>query len=199
MWMTKVIWVFARWRCQVVQFAVPRFIYTFNVFLIWTLTGNESSEIKPVIYIFKQNHILNKQIFFTKEWRNIMQKCRFSVHLNGCCPLLTDEVEEGFWGLPHILSLFRNKFHKFNKTGARMLDSIYHMTEIYCEITFLAWKCLDFAITDVNTKSFIDFNAWRYFTPRLDCHMSQDVRFPIMWYVRPAKAQTSAQSDQNLC
>ena len=31
-------------------------------------------------------------------------------------------------GLPSILSLFRNKFNKFNNTGARMLDSIYHMT-----------------------------------------------------------------------
>ena len=27
-----------------------------------------------------------------------------------------------------ILSLFRNKFYKFNNTRARMLDSIYHMT-----------------------------------------------------------------------
>ena len=31
-------------------------------------------------------------------------------------------------GLPSILSLFRNEFNKFNNTGARMLDSIYHMT-----------------------------------------------------------------------
>ena len=31
-------------------------------------------------------------------------------------------------GLPSILSLFRNKFNKFNNTGARMLDSIDHMT-----------------------------------------------------------------------
>ena len=31
-------------------------------------------------------------------------------------------------GKPRILSLFGNKFNKFNKTGARMLDSIYHMT-----------------------------------------------------------------------
>ena len=31
-------------------------------------------------------------------------------------------------GLPNILSLFRNKFNKFNNTRARMLDSIYHMT-----------------------------------------------------------------------
>ena len=31
-------------------------------------------------------------------------------------------------GLPSILSVFRNEFNKFNNTGARMLDSIYHMT-----------------------------------------------------------------------
>ena len=31
-------------------------------------------------------------------------------------------------GLPSILSLFRNKFNKFNNTRAGMLDSIYHMT-----------------------------------------------------------------------
>ena len=30
--------------------------------------------------------------------------------------------------LPSILSLFRNKFNKFNNTRARMLVSIYHMT-----------------------------------------------------------------------
>ena len=31
-------------------------------------------------------------------------------------------------GLPSILSLFRNEFNKFNNTRARLLDSIYHMT-----------------------------------------------------------------------
>ena len=31
-------------------------------------------------------------------------------------------------GLPSSLSLFRNEFNKFNNTGTRMLDSIYHMT-----------------------------------------------------------------------
>ena len=31
-------------------------------------------------------------------------------------------------GLPSILSLFRNEFNKFNNTRARMLDSIYHIT-----------------------------------------------------------------------
>ena len=29
-----------------------------------------------------------------------------------------------------FLSLFRNKFNKFNNTGAQMLDSIYHMMMI---------------------------------------------------------------------
>ena len=31
-------------------------------------------------------------------------------------------------GLPSILSLFRNKLNKFNKTRAQILDSIYYMT-----------------------------------------------------------------------
>ena len=31
-------------------------------------------------------------------------------------------------GLPSILVLFHNEFNKLNNTGARMLDSIYHMT-----------------------------------------------------------------------
>ena len=30
-------------------------------------------------------------------------------------------------GLPSISLLFRNEFNKFNNTGSRMLDSIYHM------------------------------------------------------------------------
>ena len=30
--------------------------------------------------------------------------------------------------LPSILSVFPNEFNKFNNTGARMQDSIYHMT-----------------------------------------------------------------------
>ena len=31
-------------------------------------------------------------------------------------------------GLSSILSLFHNKFNKFNNTRARMLDSVHHMT-----------------------------------------------------------------------
>ena len=40
-------------------------------------------------------------------------------------------------GLPSILFLFRNKFNKFNNTGAQMLDSI-RMTLNYLKIAFLA-------------------------------------------------------------
>ena len=32
-------------------------------------------------------------------------------------------------GLPSILPIFRNEFNKFNYTRARMIDSIYHMTD----------------------------------------------------------------------
>ena len=38
----------------------------------------------------------------------------------------TDKMR-GLPSKPHILSLFRNKFNKFNNTRARTLDSIYHM------------------------------------------------------------------------
>ena len=32
------------------------------------------------------------------------------------------------------LYFFCNEFHKFNKTGAQMLDSIYHITLIYLNL-----------------------------------------------------------------
>ena len=40
-------------------------------------------------------------------------------------------------GLPSTLSPFRNEFNKFNNTGARMLDSIYHMTLKWLKIAVL--------------------------------------------------------------
>ena len=40
-------------------------------------------------------------------------------------------------GLPSILSLFRNEFNKFNNTRARMLDSIYHMSNT---LKFHFWR-----------------------------------------------------------
>ena len=41
-------------------------------------------------------------------------------------------------GLPSILSLFHNKFNKFNNTRTRMLDSINHMTSKLLYNAFLA-------------------------------------------------------------
>ena len=38
------------------------------------------------------------------------------------------EKRDKMRGLPSILSLFRNEFNKLNNTRARILDSIYHMT-----------------------------------------------------------------------
>ena len=40
-------------------------------------------------------------------------------------------------GLTSILLLFRDEFNKFNNTGARMLDAIYHMTLKLIKIAFL--------------------------------------------------------------
>ena len=48
-------------------------------------------------------------------------------------------------GLPSILSLFRNEFDKFNNTRARMLDSIYHMTNTL-KSHFWRNKCYHIAI-----------------------------------------------------
>ena len=44
--------------------------------------------------------------------------------------ILLDELKkrDKMRGLPSILSLFHNEFDKFNNTGARILDSVYHMT-----------------------------------------------------------------------
>ena len=49
-------------------------------------------------------------------------------------------------GLPSILSLFRNEFNKFNNTGARMLDSIYHMA-----LTLFLFYILYFSRKNVRT------------------------------------------------
>ena len=45
-------------------------------------------------------------------------------------PILSNQLRrrDKMRGLPSILSIFRNKFNKFNNTRARILDSIYHMT-----------------------------------------------------------------------
>ena len=48
-------------------------------------------------------------------------------------------------GLPSILSLFLSEFNKFNNTGARMLDSIYHMTlKLFLNSYFFSLKTVGF-------------------------------------------------------
>ena len=81
-------------------------------------------------------------------------------------------------GLPSILSLFRNEFNKFNNTRARMLDSIYHMTNtlksdfwgknilILSLCTQRCYRRHDISRKFINHKWFINFIAWCYFTPR---------------------------------
>ena len=43
-------------------------------------------------------------------------------------------------GLPRILSLFRNKFNKFNNTKARMLDSFNHIYDIKNTLKSHFWR-----------------------------------------------------------
>ena len=83
-------------------------------------------------------------------------------------------------GLLSILFLFRNEFNKFNNTRARMLDSIYHMTNTLKShfwrknviiLSLYASRC--YGRHSVSRKSinhwwFIDFIAWRFFNPRRD-------------------------------
>ena len=58
-------------------------------------------------------------------------------------------------GLPSILSLFRNEFNKFNNTRARMLDSIYHMTNTlkshFCRKTLYLCHYVRNVVMDVIT------------------------------------------------
>ena len=84
-------------------------------------------------------------------------------------------------GLPSILSLFRNEFNKFNKTRARMLDSIYHMALItlksrFCRknvilLSLCTQRCYgrhNVSRKPINHKWFIVFIACCYFTLRRD-------------------------------
>ena len=86
-------------------------------------------------------------------------------------------------GLSSILSLFRNELNKFNNTRARMLDSIYHMTntlksDFWRKNVIILSLCTQrcYGRHNVSRKSrksinhywFIDFIAWRYFTPGRD-------------------------------
>ena len=59
--------------------------------------------------------------------------------------------------VPSILSVFSDKFNKFNNTGAQMQDSIYHMTLKSHFISNFALKGHNFAIRKSNV--FMDLNT----------------------------------------
>ena len=63
-------------------------------------------------------------------------------------------------GLPSILSLFCNKFNKFNTTRARTLDSVYHndmtfLKIVNFEISFLPLKPYNFVIMYRNVRKIV--------------------------------------------
>ena len=53
-------------------------------------------------------------------------------------------------GLLSILTIFRMELDKFNNAGARMLDSVYHMTFKLCKNHTFVVKHQDFVIFYVN-------------------------------------------------
>ena len=50
------------------------------------------------------------------------------------------EKRDKMQGLPSILSLFRDRFNKFNNTGAWMLDSNYHRALKFLKTRFFGEK-----------------------------------------------------------
>ena len=98
----------------------------------WAATWNFQSEALLVAHSTLLKNLMSWLKLYRYLWDKILQhQCYrgsyMSVHvlLN-----LLNELgkRDKMRGLPSILSLFRNEFNKFNKTRARMLDSIYHMT-----------------------------------------------------------------------
>ena len=81
-------------------------------------------------------------------------------------------------GLPSILSLFHNEFNKFNNTRARIISSIYYITNTLKShfwhknviiLSLCMQRCYvrhNVSRKSINHQWFIDFIAWRYFTPR---------------------------------
>ena len=59
--------------------------------------------------------------------------------------------------VPSILWVFPNEFNKFNNTGARMQDSIYHMT---LKLQFISKFCTETSrFRHYKTPLFMDVNA----------------------------------------
>ena len=74
--------------------------------------------------------------------------------------LIELEKRDKMRGFPSILALFRNEFNKFNNTSARMLDSIYHVTNtlkyhFWCKNVIILSSCTQrcFGRHNVSRKS----------------------------------------------
>ena len=77
-------------------------------------------------------------------------------------------------GLPSILSVFPNEFNKFNNSGARVQDSIYHMALNHIFFEIFAGKRQDFAISkrDVHIDFIADNHYNATYPRRLNLHIS---------------------------
>ena len=81
-------------------------------------------------------------------------------------------------GLPSILLLFRSEFNKFNNTGARMLDYIYHMTNnlkshFWCKNVIILSLCTQrcYGRHNVSRKSVNHFYCMVLFHSQTRRHM----------------------------
>ena len=86
-----------------------------TIFLMWSFIFSPSASVP----IAKSYNMLTLRVIYMGSYTSA------HVLLN-----LLNELRkrDKMRGLPSILSPFRDKFNKFNKTRAPMLDSIYHMT-----------------------------------------------------------------------
>ena len=93
---------------KAVLFCGSRLLFVFHVCMPYCFVCSENADLVDLLYLIQR--ILHACSCFIEFIKRVGEK---------------DQMR----GLPSILSLFRNEFNKFNDTGARMLDSIYHMTQ----------------------------------------------------------------------
>ena len=83
-------------------------------------------------------YIVYDSLIFCKKCTNMIHRGSI-ISVNVLFNLLNELIERGkMRGLSSILTLFRNELNKFNKTEARMLNSIVHMALKPLKIAFLA-------------------------------------------------------------
>ena len=78
-------------------------------------------------------------------------------------------------GLPYIVSLFRDRFNKFNNTGTRTVDSIYHMALNLLKNLFFFWR-----ETSIFLLSFTQRDNGRFYVTLLICKVLVVYRYYCM-------------------